>query len=161
MRRIGFGIALLTTVCMLSGCGSSKVELTNEQNDMIAEYIAGALLRYDMRYEEELVYTFDEEIEDPEAAERPETPAPVETEVPPVETEAPGQSGETTAPEVTYSGLNDVMKLDGLEVAYKGGGFYNSYPEENSDYFVIEPGVSNQLLVAEFELSNTSAEEKR
>lgn len=152
MKRIGHVLILLTAVCTLSGCGSSKVELTDEQNSMVAEYIAGALLRYDMRYEEKLQY-IPEEVE---------TEAAVpETQAPPVETELPQDSTETLGQEPSYKNLNEVIGIDGMELTYKRSAFYDSYPKEKNDFFILEPGVSNKLLVAEFELSNTTGKKQK
>ncbi len=39
----------------------AKQKLTPEENDMIAEYMAGLLLKYDLRYDEKLLYDINEE----------------------------------------------------------------------------------------------------
>ncbi len=160
MRRIGFSFILLAAVCMLSGCGSSKVELTDEQNGMVAEYIAGALLRYDMRYEEELIYTSDSDME-AVLTEETVAPLPKETEQAPAVTPSPEQTDAVQKPEVVYSSLTEMIGLDGIELTYKGSSFYKSYPKKGNDVFVIEPSGTNQLLVAEFKLSNASSKQKK
>lgn len=158
MRRIKLIFLLLVMTCMLAGCGSSKkVELTDEQNDMIAEYIAGALLRYDMRYEEKLIYNSLEPVEEPEISPSPQpevTPAPEAGNV-------PEQPEEPDTIEISYSSLNDIFSKEGISLSYKKSSFYNSYPEEKNDYFVLEPSVSNKLLVVEFKLENTASEKKK
>lgn len=161
MKRMRFGVLLLLAACVLSGCGKSEVELTNEQNDMIAEYIAGALLRYDMQYEEKLLYTSAEDEIEPEDE---KTPLPAETEPPvsePVEGLEPEDDYTGQIEEVSYTGLNETIGLDGVEIAYKDSDFYSSYPKKENDYFVIEAGVSKKLMVARFQLTNTSDETKK
>lgn len=162
MKRIGFSFILLAAICLLAGCGSKEaVEITEEQNNMIAEYMAGALLRYNMRYEEELIYT--SAIEDT-APEESKSPAPEPTASAPA-TQTPAQAPEQggtaqgSEPEVTYSSLDEVIGEDGIELAYKSSSFYDSYPKGDTS-FVIEPNGSNQLLVAEFQLSNASSKDK-
>ena len=160
MKRIKIGFLLLVTACIMSGCGSStKIELTNEQNDMIAEYIAGALLRYDMRYEEELIYASDAEVilED----ESSQVQQPVETKAPEVETQEPEQTETAEEVEIVYSSLDEVFALDGVTITYKNSDFYKSYPEKGSDYFVIEPAASKKLMVAKFQLSNNSGKKQK
>lgn len=159
MRRKMPIFLFLAAACMLTGCGSNKrIELTNEQNDMVAEYIAGALLRYDMRYEEKLIYDSFEPIE--ESTEEPDIspePQPEETQTP----DTNSTPGEPDTTEVSYSSLDDIFSREGVSLSYKKSSFYNSYPENGNDYFVIEPNVSNKLLVVEFELENTSSEKKK
>lgn len=158
MRRIKFIFLLLATACMLAGCGSSKrVELTDEQNDMVAEYIAGALLRYDMRYEEKLIYDSLEPVEEPDISPGPQ---PEVTQIPEADN-VPEQPEVSDTTEAGYSSLNDIFSKEGISLSYKKSSFHNSYPEEKNDYFVIEPSVSNKLLVVEFKLENTSPEKKK
>ena len=45
MRKLTIAVLCVIGVFALSGCGD-KVSLTNEQNDMIAEYVAGVLLEH-------------------------------------------------------------------------------------------------------------------
>ncbi|MCR5792083.1 MAG: DUF4352 domain-containing protein [Lachnospiraceae bacterium] len=53
------GLILTMTMIAGTGCGSDGYELTDAQNDEIAEYIAGVLLKHDARYEEALIYEED------------------------------------------------------------------------------------------------------
>lgn len=157
MKRIGHVLILLAAVCTLSGCASSGVELTNEQNDMVAEYIAGALLRYDMRYEEKLLYSTDEEATESEPT-QPEASVAPPSSSPAQETSDP--QGQTPDSQLVSGSLTEVIGTEGVELKYKESAFYDSYPEDSS-LVVIEPGLSNKLLVAEFQIANTSSQKQK
>lgn len=158
MKRIKTIFFILTAACMMTGCSSSKkIELTKEQNDMVAEYIAGALLRYDMRYEEELIYTSEglEEETEPVLSPQPEMTQTPETE------KVPEQPAGKDAEQVTYSSLDDIFSQEGITISYKESNFYDSYPKESTGYFVIEPKASHKLLVIELKMKNGSSKEKK
>ena len=54
MKKI-FTVAGVLLCCIsLAGCGKNDISLTTEQNDLVAEYIAGTLLKYS--YENEWKY---------------------------------------------------------------------------------------------------------
>ena len=54
MKKI-FTVACVLLCCIsLAGCGKNDISLTTEQNDLVAEYIAGTLLKYS--YENEWKY---------------------------------------------------------------------------------------------------------
>ncbi|MEG1742517.1 MAG: hypothetical protein RR237_06515, partial [Acetivibrio sp.] len=55
MRRY-LVLLTMTFAILCTGCESVQSELTTEENNMIAEYIAGALLKHDLRYEKKLIY---------------------------------------------------------------------------------------------------------
>jgi hypothetical protein len=76
------------------------------------------------------------------------------------ETDTPQIGTEAESPTPSYSSLSDLIGQAGLELTYQSSGIYDSYPKEESDYFVLEPSVSDKLLVVGFSLSNTSGGEK-
>ena len=44
MKKVITGLLVLLCISALTGCGKDDVTLTNEDNDLVAEYIAGTLL---------------------------------------------------------------------------------------------------------------------
>ena len=46
MKKVITGLLVLLCISALTGCGKDDVTLTNEDNDLVAEYIAGTLLKY-------------------------------------------------------------------------------------------------------------------
>ncbi len=138
-------IAVLVLVAVsLSGC-LQYPELTEEQEDQIAQYAAGVLLKHDKLYMEKLVTA----TPTPEATPTP-TPTPSPTATP---TPTPGPTGE---PEPTKGGsgkgnekalaeLKEVIGVDGIELTYEGYEIYESYKAD--DYVSIEPSSHDKLLM--------------
>ena len=46
MKKVITGLLVILCISALTGCGKDDVTLTNEDNDLVAEYIAGTLLKY-------------------------------------------------------------------------------------------------------------------
>ena len=46
MKKFLTGLLVLLCMAALTGCGKNDISLTNEENDLVAEYIAGTLLKY-------------------------------------------------------------------------------------------------------------------
>ena len=148
-------MALLT-----AGCGEMP-DLTQEETDLIAEYAAGMLLKYD-RDINRLVDTsmYEEEVEEevilPEEAEEPtETEEEESTSVVDV------SQDEGTEPAVSsveqYYGVPNVM------IAYTGYEVTDSYPpsSEGEDLvFSMEASSGTQLLVLKFNAQNLSGEDQ-
>ena len=44
MKKFLTGLLVLLCMAALTGCGKNDISLTNEENDLVAEYIAGTLL---------------------------------------------------------------------------------------------------------------------
>lgn len=160
MRKYMYCIAMvMLTTALLTGCGSG-IELSEEENAMIAEYMAAALLKYDTQYEDELIYA--------EAAEVEESFVPVDSMEDMEETSNKEEASKTelTAPEDTGNSeeqtvvtLNDIFKSEKYEVTYAGVKEYQTYKEENNDYFIVEAPSGCKLLAAEFRIQNLTSED--
>lgn len=156
MKRILIVLSVLTLV--MTGCGVK--ELTEMENDKIAEYIAASLLKYDANYEDSLEY--DKTLLEPTPAPTP-TPAPVVTPEP-----AEGKNGSSTAggdvvtpePELSASkDFSDIFEAMGCNVKLKGFEVVSSY---NTDYSVLEPSKKGtQLLIVKCQVTNTSGASKK
>lgn len=161
----------LTLILLCIGCTGCAAQgnrnLTEEENDMIAEYIAGVLLKYDMRYEDSLEYELQEEntVDSPQVSE--ETPEPPKENI--KDTSVDSSDTEESADVKTPSGtktadveLSDIYGMEGLKVTYAGSEDFTSYTgvPENS-CFLLEPSSENhKLLVLSFKLKNTGSSKK-
>ena len=47
MRRVGAFLCGITAAILMTGCGSVMPDLTEEETEIISEYAAGVLLKYD------------------------------------------------------------------------------------------------------------------
>ena len=145
---------------LLTGCGSS-IELTDEQNSMVAQYAAELLLKYDIRYDYRLedinAVTGELQLDTASSALEEDTEIDSTEEVPKSEedvtTETPDKVEEQ---EVELSELFE----EGIEVSYTGYSIISRYPEDISDIVAyVEPRSGMKLIVVEFTLTNTTEEQ--
>lgn len=161
MKRACKLLCGIMAASLLTGCGSTMPDLTQEETDLISEYAVGVLLKYDKYHSGRLVDTTDYETaedvaqtEEPEVAEQPE-----EEEVPVDDAEVVdvSQDEETIAIPATieeYYGLQDfTFQYTGYELA-------QSYPpdaDENNVFFSMDATEGMQLLVLKFTAFNTGS----
>lgn len=154
---------MLISALSLSGCGNAVTYMTSEQSEMIGEYAATILLKYDANHKSRLVdlSTIEEtpEVVEPEkeVIEEKETE---ENTTPVIEKEENGADGEAgTTPKGTVQDMASICELpEGIEVTYKEFELLQSYAEEDNDYFALEASEGKELLVLSFELKNASGE---
>ena len=155
------GMALLCAAALLmTGCGVVMPDMTDEQVDLIGEYAAITLLKYDANSRSRLV-----DLSLVEEKAEPETPAVQESEsvqesvpeessgvpdTPVIDNRNPGNGGTDSAESVL--GLPE-----GMSVEYTGYEICQSYQGE-SQYFSLEASEGKQLLVLCFDLKNASGE---
>lgn len=143
-------MAFVTILC--SGCGAAQTELTQEENDMVAEYMAGLLLKYDLKYDAKLVYAA--QVQDVEEETNKTNQPP--TKSPDTVNKEAKDPEVSAAPKPIYQSISDIYKEYGVKVSYFGVKEYNSYPETLDDgYFLQEANKDNKLLVLSFEIKNT------
>lgn len=160
MKKRIYALSVLF-ICILfsAGCSSSVPELSNEQNNQIAEYIAASLLKYDANYDAVLEY--DESVLDI-------TPTPVPTEEPEPSQEPQG-SGESvnqqpeegtgaaaataSAVSVIAEDFSSVLGGGKYVVAAKGMEVMKHYDDPYTDVDAME---GMKLLVVTFQIKNTS-----
>lgn len=159
-KRIYALSTLVLCILFSSGCGSVP-ELSNEQNNQIAEYMAASLLKYDANYDAALEY--DESILDitptPVPTEEPEpTKEPQDDNEPPVQT-APGESPASAATAaVIAKDFSSVLESDRYVVTAKSMEIMKHYKDALTDVYALE---DMNLLVVTFKIKNTSGKEIR
>ncbi len=165
MKRACKLLCGIMAAALLTGCGSTMPDLTQEETDLISEYAVGVLLKYDKYHSGRLVDTTDyetvEDVEEPEEAEQPE-PEQEQEEVPVDDTEVVdvSQDEETIATPATieeYYGLQD------FTIQYTGYELAQNYPpdaDENNVFFSMDATEGMQLLVLKFTAFNTSSSDQ-
>ncbi len=154
MRKLFF---LLITICgvMLTGC-AQLIDLTDKESDVLAEYMAGTMLRYAGDYEEALIYP---ELPQADNAGIPQTTrvdlSPENTAVP-LNLSAKSQYGTI----VSLAGMfNDIFK-NTFSITYQNYKAYDSYPDGN-DLFTIEPAEGKKLIVFTFNVKNITKKSQK
>ena len=70
MRRVGAFLCGITAAILMTGCGSVMPDLTEEETEIISEYAAGVLLKYDRVHGGRLMSEAEYEMEENKKAER-------------------------------------------------------------------------------------------
>lgn len=146
-KKALFAITALAML-LLPGCLADTYDLTEGEQDIIAEFAAGVLLRNDENYVEALI-----------------TPTPVPTSVPtlsPTPTADPneghgnaGGTGNGKNDEIkSNASLSEVFGLAGLKVEYEGYVVLNSITANEN--YVIKPDTGKLLVEVDFILTNTA-----
>ena len=153
MRQIRFLCAVLAvSVLSLTGCADIK-NLSEEQENEIAEYAAGVLLQNSDKYPYRLITKEEKEVT--------ETATPTPTSAAAQASDAPQESQpEQTkaAPEDSQKevSLDDLYHLKGVSILYTSYCLADKY---GSSQIRAEQG--KKLLVAEFSLKNNSGAKKK
>ena len=152
-------LILSFTMMIASGCGSKLPDLSEEENDLVAEYAAGIALENSKNYDDGIAS--EEEIEKAEKLqERMDKRA--EAAAKPVEEEADMQPETATAEVQTYVDLVSFLELSDFSINFKDYKICDSYPEdsETGSYISITSQENTSLLVCKFNIQNLTGEEK-
>lgn len=153
MKRVHFVLLPILCAMLFGGCGLiPEVTLSEEDSQLVAEYAAGLLLKYDEKHNNGLMEITDAPIvvETPDTTSTPATGtsgAGSEIE----ETETRDVSGLIAAPE-----LASVIGIPDFDVTYTGYETCDFYPEQESEdlVFSMQAQQGYDLLVLHFDLTN-------
>ena len=160
MRQIRFLCTVLAvSVLSLTGCADIK-NLSEEQENEIAEYAAGVLLQNSDKYPYRLITKKEKEVTETPTP-MPATPTPTPTSAAAQASDAPQESQPeqtAAAPEDSKKevSLDDLYHLKGVSVLYTS---YRLADKYGSSQIRAEQG--KKLLVAEFSLKNNSGAKKK
>lgn len=154
---------MLILIVALTGCG---VELTDEQNRLIAEYAADLLLEYDKDYQDRYNNTTDLKPEDAAVA-------ATEESVTEVTTEAPAESSERDSEDVTEESstvvddiqntavdIAEIVGIPDISIVYNDCMFLERYPSMDSDgsFIYLDADEGYKLVVVKFDIINASSQ---
>ncbi|MDE7269131.1 MAG: hypothetical protein K2N81_01500 [Acetatifactor sp.] len=158
MKKTGIGIMCLAAL-LLAGCGATLPNMTDEEADIIGEYAAITLLKYDVNSRSRLV-----DLSQMEELEESGAPSVVEPEpLPEKPSEETPDIPDTSVIDISASGLETVGSLEsflelpeGLSLANTGYELCQSYQGAAGSYFALEASEGKELLVLQFTLQNQS-----
>ncbi|HKL80585.1 MAG TPA: hypothetical protein VJ888_09160, partial [Mobilitalea sp.] len=165
MKKLGLVITLLL-ILSLTGC-IHEYQLSDENTEVAAEYMAGLLLEYDENYQSSLIKQ--EELEENTmglSVEEGNSAVPTPTSTPtPVPTNEEGGSQAAGDENTLIDGeftIAEVIGATNFDIQYDNYKLYNSYPEDaTSTYFSLTPNEGKQLLVATFLIGNTTDKKRK
>lgn len=165
-------VTLLLVGSLLTGCGNAIPELTEEQQELVVEYAAGTLLKYDKNHENRLLEVSELEAIEAKTAEMQKASmqtSDVQEEADPAEVDKQEIMDETaseatvidnTQPEENvYVSIEDFLQLEQLTFRYVGFEVVEEYPNQEQGeglFFVMNATEGKKLLVVKFQADNTS-----
>lgn len=183
MKKMWCLLLVLALSLTLTGCGT---DLTEEENQIIAEYIADLLLKYDANYEsqyaddtesEEIVNDTEvtteadtEEIstEEPSSEDvTEETTVTVSTESEDILDGMEGnnpESGDASIPPSDSGDILDIAEIvgiDGVSIVYNHCMFLDRYPSLDQDgaFIYLESDPGYKLVVLKFDIENHTSQD--
>lgn len=147
-------IASVFTLCSCAG----KLEYTEQQEDVIADYMANLLLRHDVNYQYE--YISEEETTTEEVTDEQEETTDLYAE------EINGSQDVNSIPEmggdnkVSIDDLASALKMpEGISVKYDGYEVTDIFSDDEDSLFVMKAVEGYRLLVVKFKVTNTTGED--
>lgn len=158
-KKILIALAAIMLVLCLAGCGENQIpDLTDEQMQMMGEFTAVTLMRYDANHRSRLVdYSLLLATPEPETTPEPEPTRKPAGMDPVDDTPVIGANGQTGA----NASLEETLEFpEGVAVAYTGMALYDdAYPEGEGD-LTIPATEGKKLLVLSFSVSNTTTQDQ-
>lgn len=170
MKKVITGLLVLLCMAALTGCGKNDISLTNEENDLVAEYIAGTLLKYscDNEWKYQKLNTAQKTGVTTTAGTNSSTQTPTQSQAGNSQKPTALSSSAASTATVSASGtagttstdlmgsLPSALGLSGVTVKYKDYVTGSSYP---SDAYVSVPAQSGcEVVAVELTLTNTSGQ---
>lgn len=162
-KKICLLAIMSVSIMLLSACSSTKT-LKEEDNAIIAQYIAGSVLKFDTYYTDGLVYAYQRSSADGTAAVDTVQTVKLSDKVDYTnkvinaeDTTKVENSNSNEEVKETYSKLSDIYKNKNLRVDYKKYTTTTSYTGDYSEQaFNVEAKPGNQLVILEFKMKNSS-----
>lgn len=158
--KVQMTMAALMAVMLLGGCGEAPYELTEKEEDVIVNYAAHVVTKFNSYQKEGLTYVDLEDTEetageegdakDAPVSDTPESDAP-EDHVPESENTTGGEASGLESVGITAS-LADLFGAPGLQIDYVGARLSESYIEDS--YFAMYPDEGKQYLILGIDITN-------
>lgn len=147
------GIGMLS----MTGCAST-LKITDTQSDMVAEYAAGLVLKYDRYYEDEYIEPtiMVEEVVIPSVSTPTPTVAIASTDNKSSNGKTLGTSQKTEENLQANADFTEVIGIKGLSIEYSD---YEIRENLSDPYFTIESGEGKKLLIVTFSVKNTTSKD--
>mgnify|MGYP002472570978 CR=1 FL=1 len=157
-KKISLLAIMSVSIMLLSACSSTKT-LKDENNAIVAQYIAGSVLKFDKYYSGGLVYPYQRPSSDKNVKADPVL-ASVNKKEDIIKNDKVIKNDNSSKQEdtrETYSELSDIYQNKNLTVDLKKFTTTTSYSGDYSEQaFNVEAKSGNQLVILEFNIKNNS-----
>lgn len=157
MRRtkITMIAAVLASGMLLGGCGEAPYDLTESEENVIVNYSAHVVTKYNTYQKEGLTYV---EPESTETVDADETSEPVAEETAETSANPGADTGSTETgiemPVTATATLADLFGVPGVEFTYVGARVDGSYLA--GDYYAMYPDTGKVYVILGIDITNTS-----
>lgn len=150
-------IAAVMMAILIGGCGEAPYDLTEKEENIIVDYAAHIVAKYNSYQKDGLTWVDFEAVKESETAE-------ADTEI--QEDENTGENGslqddtagnqaaESEAPGLQTATLNELFGIQGIQVDYTGAYLADNYMQEA--YYAMYPDAGKQYLIVQIAVTNTS-----
>lgn len=156
IARFGCMAIAASFASCVTGCGKAIV-LTSQQQNLVAEYSAQAVLKHDKNYKDLKVKKLDKNEKETETTTKNDTSS---TEVVTEDMSGNKTQAETTSDNEVQTPTEDMASLMGMSPAtltYTGMEVVSKYPDTSETQFVLNATQGNKLLVLKISLTNNTA----
>lgn len=155
--RIKMMAAVMAATMLLGGCGDALYDLTDDEENVIVNYAAHIVTKYNTYQREGLTYVSPEE---PEETAQEDVSVPQTPDTQDASETGTAASAEAAAPAVSVAAagsasLDELFGADGIQMAYAGAQLAPGYME--GDYYELTPDAGKQYLVLSIDVTNTGA----
>lgn len=151
-------VSILLCGVMLStaGCGTKPYDLSSEEQEKVAAYVAHVVTRYNDRQEEGLIRIQQEDVSE-ETADSKEPQAETKDKQENTEDNTKNVTSDAEKPKAETVSLRQALKLeDGLDASFENYDVTDSYVE--SDYFAMNATAGKTFLVVHVNLKATGGD---
>ena len=148
--------ALSAVAMLLGGCGEAPYQLTESEEDVIVNYSAHVVSKFNTDQKQGLTYVNMDAVEEAEQVQEPEIPEETEN-VADAGVDMTAVSGETESTTAQAAGLNDIFGSETISVTYTGASLTPNYIEDA--YYSVDAEKGKTYLVLGFDITNNGAED--
>lgn len=141
--------AVTTAAVLFGGCGEAPYALTESEENIIVNYSAHVVAKFNTEQEQGLSYVNMDAVEETEAM----TEVQEDTEAPVSDVEGAAAEEQT----VQTASLNDIFGTESISVAYEGASLAADYVENS--YYAVDADPGKIFLVLTFVITNNGTEE--
>lgn len=152
-KKMSLLVMAVSAMLLLGGCGTQMYSLSEDEENLIVQYSAHILGKYNLEQKDGIVAVAPEtETVQEDTQEHTQAPSEDKSTDSSGNTNQPSE-GENEQTLETVSIAKAIGHEKDLKVSYKGYTVKNMYQE--GDYFAVTPDDGNQLIIMKFTIKNT------
>lgn len=147
--------AITAATVLLGGCGDAPYELTESEEDIIVNYSAHVVTKFNTDQKQGLTYVNMDALEEPEQTQENETLEEIETAAD-AGVDMSSDLDQVESGTQTAS-LDEIFGSESISVAYTGASLTPNYIEDA--YYSVDAERGKTYLILEFDITNNGTEE--